>query len=182
MNEILDLSQANATSKSLDSFERCLDGWNRLSLQRGVESGNAVVSLDSGARQQDCEGVRIGAEYFQERKQILVELGHARADVARLEAKFEAHVVNERCMVAAELRRLAKQFSLDARDIFPEQSETVSPTRLSAQPTTDFGQADNRAHTYRSPDGQVWLGKGRYPRWLKEALAAGRSLEDFVIQ
>jgi DNA-binding protein H-NS len=35
---------------------------------------------------------------------------------------------------------------------------------------------------YRGPAGQAWSGVGRKPLWVAEALAAGRSLEDFAVQ
>jgi len=36
---------------------------------------------------------------------------------------------------------------------------------------------------YRNPDdpSQTWPGKGRKPQWIKDAEAAGRSLDDFLI-
>ena len=36
---------------------------------------------------------------------------------------------------------------------------------------------------YRNPadSGQTWTGRGRQPRWIAEALASGRSLDDFKI-
>ena len=39
------------------------------------------------------------------------------------------------------------------------------------------------APRYRNPadGGQTWTGRGRQPRWIAEALASGRSLEEFKI-
>jgi len=36
---------------------------------------------------------------------------------------------------------------------------------------------------YRNPadGGQTWTGRGRQPRWIAEALASGRSLDEFKI-
>ena len=34
---------------------------------------------------------------------------------------------------------------------------------------------------YRGPEGQLWSGKGRRPDWMKAALAAGKSFDDFAI-
>jgi len=36
---------------------------------------------------------------------------------------------------------------------------------------------------YRNPadSGQTWTGRGRQPRWIAEALASGRSLDEFKI-
>ncbi|RYX90588.1 MAG: H-NS histone family protein, partial [Bradyrhizobiaceae bacterium] len=36
---------------------------------------------------------------------------------------------------------------------------------------------------YRGPAGETWSGgRGRKPRWVSEALAAGKSLSDFEIK
>lgn len=35
------------------------------------------------------------------------------------------------------------------------------------------------AAAYRHPDGRSWSGRGRRPAWINEALAAGKSLDDF---
>jgi DNA-binding protein H-NS len=42
---------------------------------------------------------------------------------------------------------------------------------------------DKAAPRYRNPadSGQTWTGRGRQPRWIAEALASGRSLDDFKI-
>ncbi|NNM81980.1 MAG: H-NS histone family protein [Burkholderiales bacterium] len=37
------------------------------------------------------------------------------------------------------------------------------------------------APKYRGPNGEFWTGVGPKPRWLKDALAAGKSREDFAI-
>lgn len=36
---------------------------------------------------------------------------------------------------------------------------------------------------YRNPDdqSQTWSGRGRQPQWIKDALAANKSLDDFLI-
>lgn len=36
---------------------------------------------------------------------------------------------------------------------------------------------------YRNPDDstQTWTGRGRQPQWLKDAMAAGRNIEDMAI-
>jgi len=45
------------------------------------------------------------------------------------------------------------------------------------------GDAAPGAPRYRNPadSGQTWTGRGRQPRWIAEALASGRSLDEFKI-
>ena len=37
------------------------------------------------------------------------------------------------------------------------------------------------APKYRGPDGSIWSGRGKRPRWLTTALEDGKNLEDFLI-
>lgn len=37
------------------------------------------------------------------------------------------------------------------------------------------------AAQYRNVDGRTWSGRGRRPAWINEALAAGKSLDDFRV-
>jgi len=45
------------------------------------------------------------------------------------------------------------------------------------------GDAAPGTPRYRDPadSGQTWTGRGRQPRWIAEALASGRSLDEFKI-
>jgi DNA-binding protein H-NS len=38
-----------------------------------------------------------------------------------------------------------------------------------------------RAPKFRDADGNVWSGRGPRPRWLREAIAAGKKPEDFAV-
>lgn len=42
-------------------------------------------------------------------------------------------------------------------------------------------KAGKRAAAYKDASGNVWSGRGPRPRWLKEALAGGASLQDFAV-
>ena len=34
---------------------------------------------------------------------------------------------------------------------------------------------------YRGPKGQEWSGRGRVPRWVRDAEAAGKNREEFAV-
>lgn len=166
----------------LDAFERCLEGWNRWADHRGAQSDSAMVPLSSGPLLQlECEGVLIGSAYFQERRHIVRELERARAEVTRLQAKLEMHVASERTMVAEELRRLVQQFGLSASDVFPDPAPRTRPAGHKQEPAVDDAASTVIPNKYGNSQGQVWSGRGRYPRWLKDALHAGRSLAEFAL-
>ena len=39
-----------------------------------------------------------------------------------------------------------------------------------------------RAIKYRNEAGDGWVGRGKRPQWLRDALAAGKTLEDFAVK
>ncbi len=82
----------------------------------------------------------------------------------------------ERQEVIAHIRQLTTRYGLGAVDIFGGiKAVTVQPRRKTAV------RPQNPA-TFRNPiTGQTWTGKGRRPRWIEQALAAGEELTRFKI-
>ena len=39
-----------------------------------------------------------------------------------------------------------------------------------------------RAVKYRNEAGEGWVGRGKRPQWLRDALAGGKTLEDFAVK
>ena len=73
--------------------------------------------------------------------------------------------------VVAEIRDKMKTYGLTAKDI------GGAPGRKRASSGTP------KAAKYRGPNGETWSGgRGRKPRWVTEALAKGKKLEDFEIK
>ncbi len=71
--------------------------------------------------------------------------------------------------VIAEIREKMKTYSLTAQDIGGGARKRNS------------GGA-KAAIKYRGPNGETWSGgRGRKPRWVSEALAKGKKLEDFAV-
>ncbi|MCU4121542.1 H-NS family nucleoid-associated regulatory protein [Variovorax sp. N23] len=48
-------------------------------------------------------------------------------------------------------------------------------------PRTNVASKSTGSAKYSDGQGNEWLGRGPRPHWLREALAAGKSLEDFAI-
>ena len=72
--------------------------------------------------------------------------------------------------VIAEIREKMKAFGLTAQDI-----GGVARKRNS-------GGAAKAVVKYRGPNGETWSGgRGRKPRWVTEALAKGKKIEDFAV-
>lgn len=83
----------------------------------------------------------------------------------------------ERAGVIAELRAKISEYGLTAGDL------RLNASTKSAKKVTGSRSATKTAPRYRSSNGEEWSGgRGRKPRWVTEALAAGKALTDFEIK
>lgn len=74
--------------------------------------------------------------------------------------------------VIADIRQKMETYGLTAQDI----GGTAAPRKRSADAKT------KAAVKYRGPNGETWSGgRGRKPRWVQEALKAGKKIEDFAV-
>ncbi len=96
--------------------------------------------------------------------------------LAQLRKQAEEIRNHERAGVIEELRKKIAEYGLTAADLKLGTARAVSGKR-SAVPAT---KAEAK---YRNEAGETWSGgRGRKPRWITEALAAGKSLEEFEIK
>lgn len=95
----------------------------------------------------------------------LAELKQLQKNVAKAIARFEAR---RKAEARAKVDDLARELGFS----FDELAEAAPPRKRGAS-----------APKYRHPkNAQItWSGRGRKPAWIAEALAAGKSLEDFAI-
>lgn len=95
----------------------------------------------------------------------LKELKQLQKDVESAVTEFKDR---ERRRALAEVEAFARERGLTAADLTELSSKR---TRKSAAPK------------YANPadSSQTWTGRGRRPRWIEAALAAGKSLEDMLI-
>ena len=63
----------------------------------------------------------------------------------------------------------------------PAKTPAAKPVRAKASKGRSLGKV---APKYRNPANaqETWTGRGRQPRWLAGEIAAGKKLEDFLIQ
>jgi DNA-binding protein H-NS len=74
--------------------------------------------------------------------------------------------------VIADIRQKMEAYGLTLQDI----GGTSSPGRRRSAATKA------KSVKYRGPNGETWGGgRGRKPRWVTEALAKGKKLEDFAV-
>jgi DNA-binding protein H-NS len=84
--------------------------------------------------------------------------------------------------VVARIRDAIAHYGLTAADL----GLTTGTAAKRAAPATRAGKtvrrkAGTQAPRFRDEAGRVWGGRGPRPRWLREALAAGRKLEEFAV-
>ena len=80
--------------------------------------------------------------------------------------------------VVKRIRDSVAMYGLTPQDIFG--SRAVTP-RAKAIGKKGGGKGDAvAAAKYVDGKGGIWGGRGKRPRWLQEALAAGRKLEDYL--
>jgi DNA-binding protein H-NS len=94
---------------------------------------------------------------------------------AALEKQLEEARKAERAEVISQIRNLMSQHGLTLADL--------GATRGPGKPAK-AGAVEGRkvAPKYRnSATGETWTGRGLQPKWIKEALASGRKLEDLAI-
>ena len=97
--------------------------------------------------------------------------------IAELRRQAEQLRSQVRAGVIEELRRKIADYGITASDL-RLTARGPGKRSVSAAPAKAVGVAK-----YRSPTGETWSGgRGRKPRWVVEALAAGKSLEEFEIQ
>lgn len=102
---------------------------------------------------------------------IQAEIKKNEEQLAQLRKQAEDYRNQERAGIIDELRQKISEYGLTAADL-----------KLSTRAPKSKAIKSSAAAKYRGPDGETWSGgRGRKPRWVTEALAAGKSLSDFEI-
>ena len=97
--------------------------------------------------------------------------------IAELQSQAEGIKRSEVAGVITKAKEAIRVYGLTRQDLF--DAKTVRATLASKGPT---GKKAKKALTVKYVDGKggQWVGRGKRPTWLSEALAAGRKLEDFL--
>jgi len=96
--------------------------------------------------------------------------------IAQLRRQAEELRSHERAGVIEEIRKKIAEYGLTAADL--KLSTRAGGKRAVSAPAPKASASVK----YRSPTGETWSGgRGRKPRWVAEALAAGKSLSDFEV-
>ena len=109
-----------------------------------------------------------------------------------LKAQAEKLRRNEIDGVVSRIRDAISHYGLTAADLGLSGSGSGAsaapkrarkkPGRKPGRPKKTFGKTSKVAPKFRDENGNTWAGRGKRPIWLRDALIAGRKLEDFAIK
>ncbi len=105
-------------------------------------------------------GIRMAKSYSQ-----IVE------EIATLKEQAEAARAKEVAGVVARIKEAIDVYGITAHDLGLNGRE-ANESKVASKGTASPKFADDKGNT--------WVGRGPRPAWLREALAAGRSLEEFA--
>jgi DNA-binding protein H-NS len=104
-----------------------------------------------------------------------------------LQAEAEKIRRTEMAEVVERIREAISFYNLTAADLGLGAKATrapkpaAQPGRRKAKPKTKTAAAP-AVMKYRDEQGRGWVGRGKRPQWLRDALAAGKSLQDFAVK
>ena len=91
-----------------------------------------------------------------------------------LEALIEERERDEERRVYGEMQALAASIGKDLDEIIKRQRPKPAAKRKAKRPA---------GVKYQNPDNpkETWSGRGKEPKWLREAMAAGKQKADFLV-
>ena len=100
--------------------------------------------------------------------------------IAALQAEAEKLRRQEVDEVIGRIREAITHYGLTAEDL-GLAAKPVTRRKTSGRAKPGKAAAATKAAAYRNEAGQTWGGRGKRPQWLRDALAAGRTLDDFRV-
>ena len=102
-----------------------------------------------------------------------------------LKAEAEKLRRQEMSGVVERIREAIGFYNLTAADL-GLGAKAAKPPKAAAKPGRGKAKAKVAAAPavlkYRDEQGRGWVGRGKRPQWLRDALAAGKSLQDFAVK
>lgn len=105
-------------------------------------------------------------------------------EIARLKKQAQALQNKKRQPVIRSIVKSMREYEITPEEIIAAFNKgSASKSRGAAKPSTGTrGPRGPVPPKYRHPDtGETWTGRGKAPRWVTEAEAAGRSRDEFLI-
>lgn len=102
--------------------------------------------------------------------------------IASLQAEAEKLRRKELEDVIGRIRQAIDFYGITAEDLGLTAKSSAKPkVNGRAKPGRRAAKPAKAAVAYRNEAGQAWGGRGKRPQWLRDALAAGRTLDEFRV-
>lgn len=95
-----------------------------------------------------------------------------------LQQRAQKLLQREAVGVIERIKEAIAHYGITASQLGFEAS--TAPSLASASAASRTKSATSQSAKFSDGNGNVWSGRGPRPRWLREALAAGKALEDFA--
>lgn len=91
--------------------------------------------------------------------------------------------IAEKASVIERMKEAIQAYDISVKELFGTRgASTKAPRGKSvSRGATNWRSATGRAVAYADGKGGVWGGRGPRPAWLRNAIAAGKQLEDFAV-
>jgi DNA-binding protein H-NS len=110
-----------------------------------------------------------------------LNIGELRRVIASAEAQIKERESGEKAAARQELQRLAQERGFSMTDLFGELAPHATVKRGRKSGEADKSERAPIEAKYRGPNGELWSGRGRMPKWLHAAEAEGRPRDSFLI-
>ncbi|TDH58622.1 H-NS histone family protein [Dankookia rubra] len=109
-------------------------------------------------------------------------IGELRRVITFAEARIQQREAGEKAATREELRKLAQERGFSMTDLFGELAPPAPVKR--GRKLGETGKADRAPieAKYKGPNGELWSGRGRMPKWLHAAEAEGKARDSFLIK
>lgn len=107
--------------------------------------------------------------------QVMKQIDSLKSEAEKLRRKEIAGVVGR-------IREAIQHYGLTAADL-GLSGETKKPRKAGVRKGRAGPRASRPAATvkYRDEAGNTWVGIGKRPQWVRDALASGKTLKDFAV-
>jgi DNA-binding protein H-NS len=99
-------------------------------------------------------------------------LAQVQKQIAILEAKAARLRETEKAGVIARIKEAIKVYGIAPRELYSSKPGNVKPEQK---------KAVAGGPRFSDGMGNTWIGRGPYPQWVRDALKAGKQLEDFAV-
>lgn len=110
-----------------------------------------------------------------------LNIGELRRVITFAEARIREREASEKAATREELQKLAQERGFSMTDLFGSLAPHGAAKRGRKSGETEKSERAPVEAKYRGPNGELWSGRGRMPKWLHAAEAVGNSRDSFLI-